>query len=106
MTNVPGMTLYFRFLLSLAAGLVGLGLVLRIVMDELLLDYDAPAAFSAWLREFMSYKHLLRQDRTEDVMLEIEKSRTVESEVRLIERRREQLREIASVESRLRSPAA
>ena len=46
----------------------------------------------------------LRAERTEDVMLEIEKSKTSDVTMRLIDRRREQLKELASVEKRLQMP--
>lgn len=100
------MELYVRFMVSLAAGLVGLGLVMKIVMDELLVDYDAPAHIAAWCKDAISNKRLLRHSRAEDLMLEMEKARQTEGVVRGIDRRREQLRELASVESRLQGPAA
>lgn len=100
---MPGMELYVRFMISLAAGMAGLGLVLKVVMDELLLDYDAPAELQSWFKEFMSSKKLGHR-RAEDMMLEMEKARTTQMGVRQIDQRREALREIASVESRLQRP--
>lgn len=95
---------YIKFMITLAAGLAGLGMVMVIVMDTLLLDYDAPAAFGAWMRELMSGKRLPGY-RAEDIMMEAEKARDNGDNVRLIDQRREALRELASVERRLQGPS-
>lgn len=99
------MALYIRFIASLAVGLMGLGCVLKIVMDELLVEWDAFAAFVQWVTDLWSGKGLQRHQRTEDMLLEIEKAKTTEiGGLRLIDQRREQLRELASVERRLQAP--
>lgn len=97
------MVLYVRFVISLAIGLLGLGLVLKIVMDQLLTDWDAAAAIREWWRGRAAAKDI-RAERTEDVLLEIEKAKTTGVSMRLIDRRREQLNELASVEKRLQMP--
>ena len=87
--------------LHLAVGLVALGLVLKII-DQLPTDWDVAAAFQEWWQTVSVTG--LRAERTEDVMLEIEKSKTSDVNMRLIDRRREQLKELASVEKRLQMP--
>jgi hypothetical protein len=94
---------YIKFMITLSAGLAGLGMVLVIVMDTLLLDYDAPAALGAWMREALSGKGL-SSHRAEDVLMAMEKSKENAPSLRLIDQRREALRELDSVERRLQGP--
>jgi hypothetical protein len=94
---------YLKFMISLAAGLAGLGMVLVMVMDTLLVDYDAPAAFAEWCRDLMAGR-ALGMYRAEDAMMEAEKAKDRGEPVRLVDQRREALRELAAVESRLQRP--
>jgi hypothetical protein len=91
-------------MITLSAGLIGLGLVLVIVMDQVLVDYDAPAEFMAWLKDVLAHKRLNLHYRTEDMLMELEKAKNTAGGLRLIDQRREQLRDIAAVESRLQRP--
>lgn len=93
-----------KFMMWLTVGLLGVGMVLKVLMDELLNEYDAPAAFGQWMRDVVSNKSLLNHHRAEDMLLELEKAKTTEGSVRRIDQRREQLRELASVERRLLGP--
>lgn len=98
------MELYFKFVMTLGLGLFGLGLVLTLAIDQLFSDWDAFASAGAWLRDAYRGKGLRLLERAEDVQLEIEKARQPVINTRLIDKRREALREIASVEYRLNLP--
>jgi hypothetical protein len=98
------MALYIRFMISLAFGLIGLGIVLKIVIDEMFCDWDALSEAKAWVRGVFFEKHR-GHVRAEDMLLEIEKAKTTQASFRLIDQRREALREIASVERRMKGPA-
>lgn len=96
------MELYMKFVSTLAFGLVGAGMVLKIVLDELFMEWDAVADLAAWLKSWSESKTVLSlAGRREDVLLEAEKSRAVTLNTRLLEERRERLKEISAVEQRL-----
>lgn len=99
------MGFYFRFLGSLAFGLFGLGMVLKIAMDHLFNDWDAFGAARAWFESLFKEKSALRYERTEDVLMAAEKNKFQELSTRLTEKRRE-LQKINEVEQRLNSPRA
>ena len=98
--------MYLKFMGALGAGLFGLGMVMMIVIDELFMDWDGLAAMMEWARERFTHSgRLMRHQRAEDMLLEIEKSKAYDpSNLRLVDQRREALRELASVENRLRGP--
>lgn len=99
------MALYIRFMICLAVGLVGLGLVLKTVMETLLQDWDVVAELGEAWRERFSDKRSLGSARVEDLLLDREMMRTGEAPtVRLIDVRRQQLAEVAAVENRLKRP--
>ena len=100
------MEMYIKFMTWLTVGMFGLGMVLKVLMDELLNDYDAPAALGQWVRDVASNRSLMHHHRAEDMLMEMEKAKTTEGAVRRIDQRREQLRELASVERRLSAPPA
>ncbi len=60
------MTLYTRFLITLAAGLSGLTLVLILLMDRLFLEWDMFADLSAWWQGLSHHGYRIRQRRAED----------------------------------------
>lgn len=97
---VPAMTLYLRFMITLAFGLIGLGFVLKMALDHIFHDWDVVAELKAWwTSEGRNLRH--SRIRAEDLLLEAEKQRTPTVTTRLLEQRREQLREIGAVEYRL-----
>lgn len=106
------MTMYVRFMATLAFGLIGIGLVLKILLEEFFNDWDAFTDLGAWWRDVLAGKGLMHRAKPEDVLLEIEKAKTgVELTTRLsggrqrvLDKRREQLKEISLVEHRLRLP--
>ena len=94
------MALYIRFMVALAVGLCGLAIVLKTVIDTLFTDWDAVADLRRWWRATKA-KNLRASGRAEDLLLEIEKAKTAAPTVRMLDDRREQLRQLASVERRL-----
>lgn len=95
------MDMYFRFIASLALGLLGLGFVLKMLIDTLFVQWDAYGDLLSWLREGGFVRRSTASGRVEDLMLEIEKDKTPTLNTRLLDARREQLREIGVVEHRL-----
>ena len=98
------MTFYVRFIFSLAVGLCGLGLVMTIVLDELFGDWNVGVAIHDWLSEFFARQSDIHRRHGADLRREIEKARTTAHNARLLQQRRERLRDLASVESRLVAP--
>ena len=101
-----GMTLYIRFIMALGFGLLGLGVVLKVLLEQLFHDWDAFTDMGEGFKKLLEGKALAlsTSGRTEDVMLEIEKAKASTYSTRLIDLKREQLREIDAVEHRLRRP--
>lgn len=99
------MELYFKFLLTMGAGLIGMGLVLKILIDGLFNDWDLFGDLGALAKATYEGKALTLVERPEDVQLEIEKGKAASvRSSRLIDVKREQLRELDEVEHRLRLP--
>jgi hypothetical protein len=98
--------MYVRFVFWLAIGLSGLALVLKIVIDEFFCDWNAARELRAIVRAQLSAWNHRRDGRAEDWMLALENRRRTQSNIRLVDQRREQLRQLASVEERLVVPAA
>lgn len=99
------MDLYFRFLVSLAAGLLGVGLVLKVLLDGIFNDWDAVADMGDLFRNGLRLKHAAGQ-RAEDVMLEAEKANAVVLTTSIYEQKRQELEELSAVEIRVNRPAA
>ncbi|MBI5208717.1 MAG: hypothetical protein HY927_01940 [Elusimicrobia bacterium] len=97
------MELYGRFIVALAFGLVGLGLVLQVLLDRVFNEWDAVADAQAGIKRFMK-GHVLTHQKTEDLLLDIEKERPKELSTRLVDMRRKELREIDIVEHKLHQP--
>ena len=95
------MVLYVRFMFCLAFGLVGLGMVLMWILDELFGNWNAAHALHSEVSTYMEERARLRRENA-GVYAAWERTRreTSSAEARLMARR-EQLNEIASVERRL-----
>lgn len=98
------MALYMRFVMTLAFGLAGLGMVLKILLERLFHDWDLFADLGALGKAVWDGKALRLRERPEDIKLEIEKSRQPKLSTRLIDMKREELKEISAVEHRLNLP--
>lgn len=94
---------YIRFVISMAFGLMGIGVVLKIVIDRLLSDWDAVADFKTAVRTIRTKRSLPGLGSHEDRLMQIEKQKPAELTTRRIDQRREQLRDLAKVEKQLSS---
>src|SRR5438445_95648 len=94
------MELYMRFMVTLACGLLGVGMVLKVLLDGLFHDWDAVADMGEFMRTGWHHRHTPNQ-RVEDVMLEIEKARTPTLSTSIYDQKRRELKELSAIESRL-----
>lgn len=83
------MEAYFQFLVLLACGLAGLCLVLKVLLDKLFDDWDVFAELAAFWKACYADKNFLRLERTEDRMMDVERSQAPDMNTRLIEANRE-----------------
>lgn len=97
--HIP-MTHYLQFVSSLTFGLLGLGLVMMILMDNVFIDIDPVKAAADFYRNWHRGR-ALRNERTEDLLMAIEHGRVRPLSTRMIDRRREELNQIDEVEHRL-----
>lgn len=67
------MRLYFRFLFSLACGLLGVGVVLKVLLDTLFNEWDPVSDASGRFRAYLSGKRHGQLIRPEDALLDDEK---------------------------------
>lgn len=99
--------MYIKFMFTLTVGLVGVGMVLKTLLETILHDWDVVREFqTAWNTMFHARSHA--ELRAEDILMELERDqirRRVMPE-RSIDRRREALREAREVEDRLSVPSA
>lgn len=100
---VISMAHYIKFIVSLSFGLIGVALVMKIFMDRVFIDFDVIAAIKDYFNG-VSRRRILLEHRAEDRMLHAENSQSRELSTRLIDRRREQLKELDEVESALNRP--
>lgn len=84
------MRLYFRFLFSLACGLLGVGVVLKVLLDTLFNDWDPVSDARGRFRAYLSGKRHSQIIRPEDALLEDEKRGSSAVTVRLQPARMEQ----------------
>jgi hypothetical protein len=97
------MELYMRFMVTLACGLLGVGMVLKILLDGLFHEWDAVADMGDFMRTGWHARSSTAQ-RAEDVMLEIEKARTPTLSTSLYDQKRKDLKELSAIESRMNRP--
>lgn len=84
--------MYVKFMFTLAVGLVGVGMVLKTLLETILHEWDAVReAGQAWDALFRARRPYAESVRAEDILMEIESaSKRGDASV---ERRREALRE-------------
>ncbi|MBI3550983.1 MAG: hypothetical protein HY077_00570 [Elusimicrobia bacterium] len=92
------MELYMRFMVTLACGLLGVGMVLKVLLDGLFHEWDAVADMGEFMRTGWHQKQAPTQ-RVEDVMLEIENARTPTLSTSIYEQKRRDLKELSAIES-------
>ena len=95
------MRLYVRFMFSLAFGLLGVGFVLKVLLDTLFNEWDVFSDVQRRFQAYISGKRHAELIRPEDLLMEMEKSGAPDTGTRLLNRRREQLQELEAVENRL-----
>lgn len=98
---VPGMELYIKFMGTLALGILGVGLVLKILLETLFNEWDAINDLHDRFQAWISGKHQVELLRPEDILLEAEKRGEPRNSSRLVDIRREQLRQLDEVDARL-----
>ncbi|HAM35520.1 MAG TPA: hypothetical protein DEB40_01805 [Elusimicrobia bacterium] len=96
------MELYVKFISTLAFGLVGLGAVLKVLLETLFNEWDAFHEIAqriaiAWTGKGGLVEHV----RAEDILLEAEKRNAGFIGTRLVDARRRQINEIGAVEARV-----
>ncbi len=98
--------MYIKFMFTLTVGLVGVGMVLKTLLETILHEWDAVGEIRAGWHSMFHARPYADSVRAEDILMEIErdhvKKRTPAHE---LDRRREALRDLREAESRLSSPA-
>ncbi len=94
------MELYIRFVVTLALGLLGVVMVLKVMLDGVFNEWDAVADLGYFFRHGFQNRWVA-SERVEDVMLELEKSKTPTLTTSIYEKKRQQLEELSAIESRL-----
>jgi hypothetical protein len=96
------MELYIRFISTLAFGLIGLGAVLKVLLETIFNEWDVFSEISERVMISCSGKggHV-EHIRAEDILLEAEKRNTPELSTRVVDWRRRQMKELDEVETRL-----
>jgi hypothetical protein len=100
------MEMYIKFMFTLTVGLVGVGMVLKTLLETILHEWDAVAEMQAGWHSMFHARPYAESVRAEDILMEIERDHAK----RLIpahelDRRREALRDIREAEDRLSAPA-
>lgn len=98
------MTMYLKFVGTMAVGMLGIGLFMKILLDKLFVDWDAFDDMETYVKDAYRGRRMHHVHLTEDILMEKEKARPTELSTRLIDKRREALREIDEVEHRLHGP--
>lgn len=99
--------MYVKFMFTLTVGLVGVGMVLKTLLETLLHEWDAVAEIRAGWHSLFHSRPYAESVRAEDILMEIERDhmkRRVPTHE--LDRRRQALRDIREAEDRLSSPAA
>ena len=97
--------MYVKFMFTLAVGLVGVGMVLKTLLETILHEWDAVREIRhAWNALFRARAYA-DSVRAEDILMEIERDHVKRRmPERSIDRRREALRDVQEAEVRLASP--
>jgi hypothetical protein len=97
-----------RFMTSLTFGLIGIGLVMKVLLDRVFHEWDAVADGVALAKRVWRGRSMTTHLRAEDILMEAERSRSESKPAssRLIDQRREQLNAMREVEIRLNAPVS
>jgi hypothetical protein len=101
------MEMYVKFMFTLTVGLVGMGMVLKTLLETVLHEWDAVGEFRVAWNSMFNARPYADSVRAEDILMEIEhdKNKRLVPE-RSIDRRREALRDVREAEDRLSAPQA
>ena len=94
------MELYFRFLGSLAAGLFGVSIVLKVLLDGIFNEWDVVADAQDYIQNGRHHKNSA-SIRAEDIMMEAENAKVVPMSTRMYEQKRQDLEKMSQVEQRV-----
>lgn len=105
------MQLYVKFIFTLSLGLIGLGMVLTVLLETVLHEWDAPRDIRRWWRHLTHARAHASAVRAEDILLELENAQKEHRYERrrpadAMDQRREEMRAIREAEERLASPTA
>jgi hypothetical protein len=101
------MEMYIKFMFTLTVGLVGVGMVLKTLLETILHEWDAVAEMKAGWHSMFHARPYAESVRAEDILMEIERDhmkRRVPTHE--LDRRRQALRDVREAEDRLSAPAA
>lgn len=97
--------MYMRFLSSLAFGLIGLGMVLKVLLDGIFNEWDAFNDIAGKIAQLSSGRgSAVEHVRAEDILMEAEKQNAyslVSQGIRLTEQRHQHKQELDEIEFRL-----
>lgn len=100
------MEMYIKFMFTLTVGLVGVGMVLKTLLETLLHEWDAVGEIRAGWHSMFHARPYADSVRAEDILMEIERDHVKKRmPAHELDRRREALRDIREAEDRLSSPA-
>jgi hypothetical protein len=96
------MELYMRFISTLAFGLIGLGAVMKVLLETIFEDWDVFNDISERVMLSCAGKAVRMESiRAEDIMLEAEQYNSSGRNTRIADFRRRQIQELDAVETRL-----
>ena len=97
--------MYIKFMFTLTVGLVGVGMVLKTLLETILHEWDAVSEIKAGWHSLFRARPYADSVRAEDILMEIERDHVKRSmPAHEIDRRREALRDLREAEDRLSSP--
>lgn len=94
-----------RFIISMGFGLVGISVVLKVLIDQIFSDWDILADARTVAKTIRRNRVFTGGTRAEDRLLDIENKRPRELSTKLVDQKREQLRQLDKVESSLVKPS-
>ena len=99
------MEMYVKFMFTLTVGLVGVGMVLKTILETILNEWDATREIQASWRAMFHARFYADSVRAEDILMEIERDHEKRRLPEFaIDRRRQALRDVREAEDRLSSP--
>ena len=99
------MEMYIKFMFTLTVGLVGVGMVLKTLLETILHEWDAVHEIQTGWHSMFHARPYADSVRAEDILMEIERDHDKKRLPELsIDRRRQALKDVREAEDRLSSP--